>query len=235
MEQLGRRLSAGDLATLEVQFDPAQIVEFLEQLLVPDIRDNRADPEPLRRGRFQAGWEDFTIRRKKYDDLGYITWQNLGNRCGVRFGAQRREQIRAIYEIAAGLYLRAQQQTPAAESWLPEEIPEGATYSEGSVQQVLINRYERDPLARAACIARFGTECCVCRVDLVSIYGQAVAGFIHVHHLKELSRLGTDYQIDPERDLRPVCPNCHAVIHHRREPPYEIEDVQRFIQDTSGS
>jgi predicted HNH restriction endonuclease len=126
--------------------------------------------------------------------------------------------------------LRARQQTPTAEIRLPEELPEGATYSEGCVQQILINRYERDPYAREACIARFGTVCCVCRLDLASRYGQVVAGFVHVHHLKKLASVGTNYQVDPERDLRPVCPNCHAVI-HRREPPYSIEEVQEFIQD----
>jgi 5-methylcytosine-specific restriction enzyme A len=58
-------------------------------------------------------------------------------------------------------------------------------------------------------------------------------GFIHVHHLTPLSSLGTDYEVDPIRDLRPVCPNCHAVL-HRREPPYSPEEVQQFLQTGRG-
>lgn len=98
------------------------------------------------------------------------------------------------------------------------------------MQQILVNRYERDPHAREACIARYGSVCHVCDLDFVSQYGDVMAGFIHVHHLKLLATVGVNYQVDPERDLRPVCPNCHAVI-HRREPPYSINEVQQLIRD----
>ena len=40
---------------------------------------------------------------------------------------------------------------------------------------------------------------------------------------------GADYEVDPVRDLRPVCPNCHAVL-HRREPPYSLDEVREFLQ-----
>jgi hypothetical protein len=111
---------------------------------------------------------------------------------------------------------------------LPEELPSGSTYYEGSVQQALINRYERDPLARAACVCHYGTKCCVCDFDFVAAYGEVMSGFTHVHHLVLLSRVGAGYQVDPIKDLRPVCPNCHAVI-HRRAPPYTIEEVRAFL------
>jgi hypothetical protein len=111
---------------------------------------------------------------------------------------------------------------------LPEEVPSGSTYDEGSVQKALINRYERDPDARAVCVSHYGTKCSVCGFDFVGLYGDVMAGFTHVHHLKLLSKVGTGYQVDPIKDLRPVCPNCHAVI-HRREPPYTIEEVRAFL------
>lgn len=38
-------------------------------------------------------------------------------------------------------------------------------------------------------------------------------GFIHVHHLRPLSLIGNESEVDPVEDLRPVCPNCHAVLH----------------------
>jgi len=61
------------------------------------------------------------------------------------------------------------------------------------------------------------------------MYGEVMAGFIQVHHLKPLARVGIDYQVDPIADLRPVCANCHAVL-HRKEPPYSIEEVKEFIR-----
>lgn len=46
------------------------------------------------------------------------------------------------------------------------------------------------------------------------IYG--VSGIIHVHHLKPLHESIGIGIVDPSRDLVPVCPNCHAVIHSKR-------------------
>jgi hypothetical protein len=108
---------------------------------------------------------------------------------------------------------------------IPEEVLPPASYNEGSVAKVVVNRYERDPKAREICIASYGAVCCLCGFDFVLEFGEAMAGFIHVHHLKQLSTVGEGYAVDPIADLRPVCPNCHAVI-HRREPPFSIEEVQ---------
>jgi hypothetical protein len=112
---------------------------------------------------------------------------------------------------------------------LPEEIVDSSGISEGSVQQILVNRYERDPRARTTCIEQYGTICDVCGFDFVVNYGDVMAGFIHVHHLKPLAAIGKAYKINPIRDLRPVCPNCHAVA-HRREPPYSLDEVRGFIE-----
>lgn len=112
---------------------------------------------------------------------------------------------------------------------LPEEVPGGSTYSEGSVQRILINRYERDPRAKEECKKHYGTTCFLCGFDFPAAYGEVMIGFIHVHHLKPLSTVGPDYEVDPIKDLRPVCPNCHAVL-HRREPPYSLEKVHGFLR-----
>jgi len=112
---------------------------------------------------------------------------------------------------------------------LHEELRNGTVYLEGSVKQVLVNRYERDLTAREECIRHYGTVCSACKLDLNTAYGEVAAGFIHVHHLIKLSTLGPDYVLNPVDDLRPVCPNCHAII-HRRDPPYSIGDVQRFME-----
>ena len=38
-----------------------------------------------------------------------------------------------------------------------------------------------------------------------------------------------EYQIDyDEKDLIPVCPNCHAMIHRKKEP-YTIEEVRSIV------
>jgi len=102
-----------------------------------------------------------------------------------------------------------------------EEQPVDATFTEGAVTRVMVNRYERDPGARKACLAAHGRTCIVCAVDLATIYGPLATGIIHVHHRVPLSSVGSPSTVDPVRDLVPVCPNCHAVLHVAGSPSPE--------------
>jgi 5-methylcytosine-specific restriction protein A len=110
----------------------------------------------------------------------------------------------------------------------PEQIPRGE-YREGAVRQVLVNAYERDRAARQACITHYGLACAVCGLKFEERYGALGAGFIHVHHVVPLSELGPDYKLDPVADLRPVCPNCHAML-HRQRPPLSIEALRGAVR-----
>lgn len=111
---------------------------------------------------------------------------------------------------------------------LPEEIAAATTLLEGAVCRVTVNAYERNPLARTKCIQAHGTSCTICKFNFGEAYGEVAEGFIHVHHLRPLSEIGGEYAIDPVEDLRPVCPNCHAVL-HRQIPAFSIEEVQNFL------
>ena len=95
----------------------------------------------------------------------------------------------------------------------PDELDEKQTYHDGAKRRVLVNAYERDPRARAECIAHHGARCSVCYFDFEASYGRIGQGFIHVHHLNPLSIGGKAQQVDPKRHLVPVCPNCHAMLH----------------------
>lgn len=106
-----------------------------------------------------------------------------------------------------------------------ERLPEGA------VRRVEVNRYERNRLNRALCISVQGTRCKVCDLLLEERYGKVGRDFIHVHHVVPVSKLGPGYLIDPTKDLVPVCPNCHAML-HRRDPPYGIDELRTLISQT---
>ena len=112
---------------------------------------------------------------------------------------------------------------------MPEEAGLGTAYAEGAVRQVMVNRYERDDRARDACIAAFGPTCRICGFDFVARYGPVGRGYIHVHHLQPVSKVGAEYICDPVADLLPVCPNCHAVL-HRRNPPYSPSEVRAMLR-----
>jgi HNH endonuclease len=96
---------------------------------------------------------------------------------------------------------------------LSEEVSENKKFVEGSVCQVTINSYELNIEARRCCIEHHGTSCRVCGFNFEEKFGSLAKGFIHVHHLKPLSEIKKEYEVDPIADLCPVCPNCHAIIH----------------------
>ena len=114
---------------------------------------------------------------------------------------------------------------------LPQEAA-SSLFSEGHSVQVTVNRYERSAKARLACIAHHGHECAVCGILLREVYGDVADGFIHVHHLDPISLNSGATIVDPIEDLRPVCPNCHSII-HLRNPPYSILEVQQMVKSTA--
>jgi 5-methylcytosine-specific restriction protein A len=95
----------------------------------------------------------------------------------------------------------------------PDELEPGLKYTEGAKKQVRVNAYERNPKARKACLKHYGCICTVCNFDFSKKYGHFAKGFIHVHHVKPLALTDGQYQLDPIADLRPVCPNCHSMLH----------------------
>ena len=116
---------------------------------------------------------------------------------------------------------------------IPEEISGRRQLVEGAKTQITVNAYERNSRARKLCIAHYGPRCFACGLSFSRRYGNAVPDFIHVHHIRPLASIGRSYKLDPVRDLRPVCPNCHAVI-HRREPPFTIHEVQKMLKHANN-
>lgn len=119
-------------------------------------------------------------------------------------------------------------------SLLPiEEVTESVSgfepgLPEGSKIRVEVNKYERNPINRAACISYHGPICKVCGFDFGKIYGDLGMDFIEVHHLIPVSQMGGAYRIDPIHDLAPVCSNCHSMI-HRRNPPLSIQELKDLM------
>lgn len=107
---------------------------------------------------------------------------------------------------------------------LPSEA-EASDMLEGDRITIQVNRFERDLTARKRCVQIFGTQCVVCGFDFGRTYGEIGAGFIHVHHLTPLSMVGEKYKVNPHKDLRPVCANCHEMI-HTKTPPFSIEEMK---------
>ena len=102
-------------------------------------------------------------------------------------------------------------------------VQEPSVLYEGEKFQVVLNKYERNPLARRLCIEYYGYSCLICNFNFYSTYGEFGKDFIHVHHVIPISEIGEKYQIDPTKDLIPICPNCHSMIHRKKEPLSVLE------------
>lgn len=103
---------------------------------------------------------------------------------------------------------------------------------EGLSQTVTVNRYERDPRIRRACIAYFGAICQVCGFDFGETYGKLGRDFIEVHHIVSLAQSGgSGVLVDPTRDVVPVCSNCHSMI-HRGGTTRDLEEVRASLRQS---
>lgn len=100
---------------------------------------------------------------------------------------------------------------------------------EGALMTVKANKYERNQKARRECVAKKGYRCLVCGKDFEEQYGSIGKGFIHVHHLTPISSIGKEYELNVDKDLAPVCPNCHYML-HRHNPPYTIEELKEKLE-----
>ena len=65
--------------------------------------------------------------------------------------------------------------------------------------------------ARNACIARYGCSCYICGFNFEEHYGTIGEGYIRVSYYGKRD----NKPFDPIKDLRPICPNCLAMLQRR--------------------
>ncbi len=115
-------------------------------------------------------------------------------------------------------------------STIAEEIPSNYKFNEGAKKIVTVNSYERNRVAREICIKIHGTKCKICDFDFEKVYGELGKGYIQVHHIIPISEISREYKVNPETDLIPICPNCHAMIHRNQDRVLEIEELRAIIK-----
>lgn len=101
---------------------------------------------------------------------------------------------------------------------------------EGSRCEATLDRYERSEAARKACIAAHGATCAICGFDFSHVYGPAFIGIIQVHHIVPLHVVGEEHEVDPVRDLIPVCPNCHVALHSKPDGTYLPDELRALMR-----
>lgn len=107
------------------------------------------------------------------------------------------------------------------------------SFVEGKSFTRLATSRERSREARDKCLELNGCKCSVCEMTFPEVYGGLGDGFMHVHHNTAISSRSDEYQVDPQSDLKPVCPNCHAMLHWNTDNPRTIESLRTMLRRAS--
>jgi 5-methylcytosine-specific restriction protein A len=158
----------------------------------------------------------------RFDDRAPFIFAGLGSPIAHR-SIERPARIDWLFEAGTALETTV----------YADELDLSDPFEEGARTDVLVNRYERNRSARDACVAHHGATCIVCSYDFEKHFGPMGAGFIHVHHVTPISEVGPSCAVDPVRDLIPVCPNCHAMI-HTRWPPISVQDMRKILAEQTA-
>jgi len=124
-------------------------------------------------------------------------------------------------EIAAYLELEKPQVSHSTE----DEVRQ---YHDGNSVSVLVNRYERDPRARADFLSNHPMTCDACGFSFEDVYGKIGIGTIEVHHKVPLHTVPGGYDVNPKKDFDGLCSNCHTII-HKRVPALTIQELKELL------
>jgi len=188
---------------------------------------NTASPLNLEIGRYAKRIaKDYDINFTERESRKYKFWDLFFNGWD--------EDKKFVWQLKENLIEALEETKLTGEEQFAEEIPKKniKTLHEGIKKIVTVNTFERNTKARNECIKHWGTVCSVCDFNFKETFGKIGKGFIHVHHLTPIHTIGSSYEIDPINDLRPVCPNCHAML-HKKNPPYLIKELRQIIREQS--
>jgi len=161
--------------------------------------------------------------KRKNGNIRYWHIPFLGTETKERFTWILRNELK---DALLGIYSEK-----SINSKLPEDFfGETITFTEGKQKSVLTTIYERNPKAREACLKHHGYKCKICGFDFEEKYGPIGKGIIHVHHVNKVSYTNKEHNIDPIKELIPLCPNCHTVVHSRKEI-FSIAEMKEIIKN----
>lgn len=158
-------------------------------------------------------------------DRPFITHEELSSRFPQVHWTPQQSGISVKLDVAKQLYSELTGLAPVVANVLNDQ---DEALLEGEGKEITIRNYDRCSRAREACILHHGFNCAVCGFSFKERYGEMGNDYIEVHHLTPISEKGGSYLINPIQDLRPVCANCHRML-HRRNPVLSIEELRTCL------
>ena len=133
------------------------------------------------------------------------------------------------FDLESNKYAVCETNEMYAEDYLENgEFRESAMHIEGGKITMQVNAYERNRKLRSKCIEKYGVTCRACGKNFEQTYGEHGKDFIEVHHIKPLHTLKGCHEVSAD-DLRPLCSNCHSMIHRKRDHELTINQLRDII------
>jgi predicted HNH restriction endonuclease len=140
---------------------------------------------------------------------------------------------KGVYDAIAAFanYSPRLAQKPPVVKLATNDLEQGLTSAiEGEKKLVYTTVYERDPELRSEAVRIHGTTCAACGFNFEEAYGEYGRGYIHIHHRSPISEAGGSVVVSPEKDLVPLCANCHAIVHRRKNNVLSIEQLINILR-----
>ena len=119
-----------------------------------------------------------------------------------------------------------------------ELIEEDIEIQEGRKRQTKSTAYERSAAVRKAAIEYYRRKdghivCVICNFDFYEVYGDRGKDFIEIHHETPLYETDgeerTIFLSEAVKNVKPVCSNCHRIIHRKRNEILTIFEMKDII------
>ena len=116
---------------------------------------------------------------------------------------------------------------------------ENVTVSEGELTQKDTPTRRRSALLRRAAIEHYtqpdgSLPCAACGFDFRARYGALGEGYIQIHHETPLFQYEDEgaeaFLHQAVRQVKPLCANCHSMIHRDRKHPLTVEALKALLR-----
>ena len=120
-----------------------------------------------------------------------------------------------------------------------ETFDENIVITEGIKTTRKATNYTRSNRLRNAAIHHYQNRegrilCSVCGFDFRNIYGELGEGFIEIHHIKPIIKYSDEeydkFLPDALKNLRPLCSNCHRMVHRDKSAAISIDELKRLLE-----
>lgn len=100
---------------------------------------------------------------------------------------------------------------------------------------------ERSTQLREAAIQYYTVDgkikCCVCGFDFYEVYGELGSGYIQIHHENPICQYADEgletYMQEAVLNTKPLCANCHCMIHRSKAHMLTIDELKAIVNKTS--